>query len=186
MCVLIRKSKGHMKTKQTAILFLTTIALSMSAADSTVRLRFPVTGFSIAPLEVSPGDKTCQALVMFLPATGDFAGNVNVQIQPYSGTLEEYTTLTLKQFKDAGVKVIEQKKIGKSGVLFEYNGDLQGRTLHWYARAEKAGGHVYLATATATEEEWAGQGARLKSCVDSLRCEGSESTPAPGASPSHK
>ena len=175
-----------MKTKQTAILFLTTIALSMSAADSTVRLRFPVTGFSIAPLEVAPGDKTCQALVMFLPATGDFAGNVNVQIQPYSGTIEEYTTLTLNQFKNASVKVIEQRKTGKSGVVFEYNGELQGRALHWYARAEKTGGHVYLATATATEEEWAGQGAKLRNCVDSLRCEGSESIPAPSTSQPHK
>ena len=128
----------------------------------------------------------CVLLVMFLPATVDFAGSVNVQIQPYTGTIEEYTTLTLKQFKNAGLKIIEQKKAGKSGVVFEYNGKLQGRSLHWYARAEKSGGQVYLATATATEEEWAGQGGKLKSCVDSLRCESNESVAAPSASPPHR
>jgi hypothetical protein len=160
-----------MKTKQTLILFLATLTLSVAAADSANRLRFPVTGFSIAPLETSPGDSTCQALMMFLPATGSFAANVNVQIQPFSGTIEEYTKLTLKQFEDLGIKVIEQKKAGKSAVIFEYSGKLQGRSLHLYARAEKAGGHFYLTTATATEEEWPKQGVQLKACVDSFRCE---------------
>ena len=114
-----------MKAKQTVILFLATLALSLSAADSTNRLSFPVAGFSITPLEVPPGKTICQPLIMSLPATGNFAGNVNVQIQPYSGTIAEYTTLTLKQFKDAGVKVIEQKKAGTAGVVFEYSGELQ-------------------------------------------------------------
>ncbi len=160
-----------MKRKQSAILFLFTVALSLPAADSTNRLCFPAAGFSIAPLEVSAGEDRRQALMMFLPATGYFAGNVNVQIQPYSGPIEEYTTLTLKQFKDAGLKVIAQKKAGASGVVVEYSGESQGRTLHWYARAEKKAGHVYLATATATEQDWPTQAAQLKACVDSLRCE---------------
>jgi len=175
-----------MKAKQTVILFLATLALSLSAADSTNRLSFPVAGFSITPLEVPPGKSICQPLIMSLPATGNFAGNVNVQIQPYSGTIAEYTTLTLKQFKDAGVKVIEQKKAGTSGVVFEYSGELQGRSLHWYARAEKAAGHVYLATATTTEQEWPRQSAQLKACVDSLRSESGEPGAAPNAAPPHR
>jgi hypothetical protein len=122
-------------------------------------------------LEVRPGETTCQALAMFLPASANFAANVNVQIQPYSGTIDQYLTLTINQFKDAGVKLIEQKKVGKSGIVVEYSGQLQGQSLHWYARAEKAGGHVYLATATTAEQDWARQGAQLKACVDSLRCE---------------
>lgn len=175
-----------MKTKSIAILFLMTLALSLPAVDSTNRLYFPVTGFSIAPLETPPGEHTCQALMMFLPATGNFAGNVNVQVQPYRGTFEEYTTLTLNQFKDAGVKLIAQKKAGNSGVVMEYTGVMQGRALHWYARAEKAGDHVYLATATATEQDWARQGPQLKTCVDSLRCESREPVAAPNAALPHR
>jgi hypothetical protein len=164
----------RMKTMQSLVLFLAMLAFSLPAADSTNRLHFPVTGFSIAPLEGVAGETTRQVLMMFLPPNGNFAGNVNVQIQPYNGTIDEYMALTQKQFKDAGVKVIEQKKVGKSVVVFEYSGELQGQSLHWYARAEKSAGHVYLATATAAEQQWAKQGAQLKACVDSLRCERGE------------
>jgi hypothetical protein len=163
-----------MKTTLSVILFLAMPALSLPAADSTNRLHFPVTGFSIAPLEAVPGETSRQVLMMFLPLNGTLAGNVNVQVQPYNGTIEEYMELTQKQFKDAGVKVIEQKKAGKSVVAFEYSGRLQGQSLHWYARAEKSAGHVYLATATAVEQQWAKQAAQLKACVDSLRCERGE------------
>jgi hypothetical protein len=71
-------------------------------------------------------------------------------------------------------------------VTFEYSGPLQGRSLHWYARAEKSGGRVYLATATAAEQQWAKQGAQLKACVDSLRCETGEQVVAPNAAPPHR
>jgi len=112
--------------------------------------------------------------MMFLPVSEGFAGNVNVQIQPYSGTIEDYVALTLKQFKSAGVKLVQQKGPAKSVVFFEYTGKLQGQSLHWYARAEKSGSNVYLATATAAPLQWKAESDRLKSCVDSLRCEGGE------------
>ena len=172
-----------MKTKQTIIVFLVTLAPTLFAAESTNRLRFPLTGFSIAPLEVSPGEITCQALTMGLPATTNFAGNVNVQIQPYSGTIEEYITLTLKQFRDANVKLIEQKRTGRLGLAFEYIGEFEGQTLHWYARAEKGVRHVYLATATAAEQDWPRQATQLKACVDSLRCESGLSGGGPNPTP---
>jgi hypothetical protein len=138
-----------MKTKLTIFLSLVTLALALPAAEGTNSLYFPASGFSIAPLGASSGEKTVQILMMFLPATNNFAGNVNVQIQPYGATLEEYVRLTLDQCKDAGLKVIAQNKAGKSAVVFEYSGAPQGRALHWYARAEKTPGHVYLVTATA-------------------------------------
>jgi len=170
-----------MKGKQAVILFLVSFPLLLSAAESTNRLRFPLSGFSIAPLEVAPGQITCQPLTMSLPATSNFAGNVNVQIQPYSGTIDEYMTLTLKQFKDAGIKLIEQKKAGRLGVVFEYSGELQGQSLHWYARAEKAARYVYLATATAAEQDWPKQASQLKNCVDSFRCESGRAVAGPNA-----
>src|SRR5213075_3222637 len=131
---------SQMKIKRIAILLLATLALSLPAADSTNRLHFPVSGFSIAPLEAPLGEKPSQSLMIFLPVTGKLAANVNVQIQPYSGSIVDYTTLSLKQFEDAGLKVIEQKKAGKSGAVFEYTGEMERRALHWYARAEKKEG----------------------------------------------
>src|SRR5437016_8997831 len=116
---------------------LAMLLISAGASESTNRLKFPAAGFSIAPLDSPPGNATYQALLMCLPPTENFAGNVNVQIQPYNGTLDEYMTLTSSQFKSAGLKVVEQKRLAKSVAAFEYYGEMQGKSLHWYARAEK-------------------------------------------------
>jgi len=159
-----------------SVLALATFVLSATASDSTNRLNFAAAGFSIAPLESSPGSTPYQALMMMLPVTDNFAANVNVQIQPYPGTLDEYTTLTLQQFKDAEMKVIQQKRLSKSVQLFEYSGEMQGKSLHWYARAEKFGDKVYLATATSTADQWRKEGPKLRDCIDSFRSNGGDAT----------
>jgi hypothetical protein len=158
------------KTLLTALVFAS-MAFSLSAADSTNRLHFPTEGFSIAALEVSPGQATQGALMMFLPSRHGFAANVNVVIQPYTDTIDQYTTLTLSQFKEGGITLIQQKKAGASSVIFEYSGVVNGNTLLWYAKAEKSGDHVYLVTATANKSDWSKQSAQLKACVDSFKCE---------------
>jgi hypothetical protein len=151
------------------------------AGESTNRLHFPAAGFSIAPLDIPPGESPQQALAMYLPTSDGFAAYVNVQIQPYTGTIEGYIALTSKQFKSAGIKVLQEKTLTKSVALFEYTGKVEGRPLHWYARAEKSGDAVYLVTATATPQQWSKESARLKSCVDGFRCEDGEPSPAPNA-----
>ncbi|MCW5624127.1 MAG: hypothetical protein KIT73_05340 [Burkholderiales bacterium] len=151
------------------------VALNLEAAEPAV-LQFPVGGFSIQALEERPGNMTRQALVMALPATGDFAANVNVQIQPFDGSLDEYVALSEEQFRAMGLQSIGQQRPDANTVVFEYTGELQGRRLHWYSRAERAPGRIYLATATATEQQWRTDGARLKTCVDSLRRTGDSIT----------
>src|SRR3954466_9566891 len=144
-----------MKTKLFCLSLSVFLSVLAPPGQSTNRLNFPAAGFSIAPLEVAPGQSPQQALIMFLPVTDGFAANVAVQIQPYTGTMEEYVALTFKQFKTVHVKVLEQKTPTKSVATFEYAGEMQGgRSLHWYARAEKSGDSVYLVTATATPSQW--------------------------------
>src|SRR5262245_51871739 len=159
-------SKATMKTKLLLLYSIVTALGPVSAADSTNRLHFPVAGFSIERLDAAPGNSTQQALMLFLEPTDGFAANVNVQIQPYTGTIDEFVALTLQQFKDAGIKVLQQKSQGKTSVLMEYAGEIQRRPLHWYARAEKSADRVYLVTATAMEQRWEKEAARLKACVD--------------------
>ena len=156
------------------LLTLAAFTLKTSAAESTNRLIFPVSGFSIKPLETRLGELHQQALVMALPASDGFAANVNVQIQPYSGTLDEYIALSEEQFKAAGYKVLQRSRQGQSAVVFEHTGAMQGRALHWYARAERAKGRVYLVTATALETQWKTDSVMLKACVDSFRRENGE------------
>jgi hypothetical protein len=158
------------KTSFAILLATLTIAV---AADSTNRLHFPAAGFSVAALDAAPGEATCQTLMMFLPVKDGFAPNVNVQIQqPYEGTIEDYTKLTLGQFKEAKLKVLDRKPLGKSAALFEYTGEMQGHPLHWYARAVKSGNKIYLITATDTAANWQKDADQLRACVDSFRVEG--------------
>ena len=170
---------------RTFVLLLTLAAFTMrtNAAESTNRLLFPVTGFSIKPLETPLGKVPQQALFMALPASDGFAANVNVQIQPYSGTLDEYIALSEEQFKAAGFKVVQRSKQGQSAVVFEYVGEMQGRALHWYAKAVHATDRVYLVTATATETQWKREAVPLKECIDSFRREEGEAGPANGSQP---
>jgi hypothetical protein len=164
------------------LFFFSSFALLLAlpcAGESTNRLHFPAAGFTIAPLDAPPGESPQQALAMFLPASDGFAANVNVQIQPYTGTIEGYITLTSQQFKSAGIKVLQEKTLTKSVALFEYTGKAQGQPLHWYARAEKSGDAVFLVTATATPQQWSKESARLKACVDSFRCGDGEQNLAP-------
>jgi hypothetical protein len=141
---------------------------SLAAGAASARLVFPRNGFSIAPLDdLSPGSSIVAVQMSLAPSDG-FAPNVNVQVQPFTGSLEDYVALSRKQFDDMGLTVISENKAGKAATSFEYSGSLRESPLHFYARAEKRGGSVYLATATSTESQWASVGARLKACVDSF------------------
>jgi hypothetical protein len=151
------------------------IALAVPAArgQSAKPMHFATSGFSIAPLESPPGDTVIQPLIMCLPVRDGFAANVNVQIQPYKGKLDDYSSLTVAQLKAAGLTLLQYKSGGKTVAIYEYNGTTQGRVLHYYQRAEKSGDSVYLTTATAPEDQWAELRPRLKACVDSCHADAS-------------
>jgi hypothetical protein len=121
--------------------------------------------------------------MMFLPVADGFAASVNVQIQPYGSTIDDYLALSVRQCETAGFKLLQQKNTDKSVAMLEYSGEMQGRLLHWYARAEKSAGKVYLVTATAADEQWSKVAPQLKACVDSFRCDSGEHGAPPNAAP---
>ena len=135
------------------------------------RLQFCEAGFSIAPLEAKPGDTPYQALMMFLPAKADFAANVNVQIQPFTGTIKDYAEISREQFKTMHWTLVRETPVGTNALIFEYTGSMQGAKLHWYAKAEYVGDKVYLVTATAPDAQWKEVSAKLIACVDSFKVE---------------
>lgn len=167
-----------MTKKLLILLVLLTASGVTTRGQSTNRLQFPAAGFSIAPLDAPPGPSPRQPLMMFLPATDGLAPNINVQIQPYEGTFDDYTALSLQQFKAEGFKVLQNKTEGKTSALFEYTGEMKGRSLHWYTRVEKHEDKVYLVTATSTEEQWKKVSTQLKTCVDSFQCDAGKKGPA--------
>ena len=78
--------------------------------------------------------------------------------------------MNTRQFKTMGLAILSEKSRPTS-VTWEYSGTLQGRQLHFYAKAEQGEGKVYLVTATATEPQWKTLGAKLKACVESFALE---------------
>ena len=106
-------------------------------------------GISIdAPIAKDTKVPNYQIAMFFLPASDNFAANVNVQKQQFAESIDAYDKLTTSQFKLFNMTVLNRILKGNE-LRYECKGDMQGRTLHWYARAIKAGQHIYLVTATA-------------------------------------
>ena len=143
-------------------------ALAFSSTGFATTLVFDKAGFEINSLESPPGPEGAQALIMMLPAEGGFAANVNVQIQPYAGSLDEYKKLSESQFNQLDFKVMTSS-IENNVLKFEYAGSMNDQTLHWYSRAIKKGNFVYLVTATSQEKSWQKNKAALVASVNSFK-----------------
>jgi hypothetical protein len=141
-------------------------------ADTTARtkstLSFGEHGFSIDPPVGHDATQVQQVVMLMLPAADGFSPNVNVQVQPFTGTMEEYLRLSNDQFKANGVKIVAEKHDAKTAML-EYTGPYGGRPLHWYSRAFLAKNGIVLATATSAETQWPKLSTVLRQSVDSLR-----------------
>ncbi len=149
------------------ILALVAAATAARAQTSNRTLSFAEHGFAIDAPAGHDDEKVHQVVALYLPQTGGFAPNVNVQVQPFAGTMDEYIAISRDQFKANGVKLVTEKHDAKSATL-EYTGALQGHALHWYARAYRGKKGIVLATATTDESQWTSAGPALRRSVDSL------------------
>ncbi len=143
----------------------------IAALAQTSRLSFPANGFSVDVLEeANPSAEQASApLVMTLPPSGGFAPNVNVSIQPYTGNLEDYVTLSEGQFKTGNYKVLNTKKLDSKMWQWEYTGMVKSLALHFYSKVIVNGKKAFLSTATATETQWKVHAERLKNVVNSFK-----------------
>lgn len=139
-----------------------------AAAYAQQPLAFPQYGFKIEPLKAANVTPPASPVILFMPPSGGFASNVNIQIQPFDKGIEAYATASKGQFTGAGVTINSEKIEGDTWTV-EYSGDMQGRKLHFYARALFKKDRVFLATATALQGDWVTSSAALKACVDSLQ-----------------
>jgi hypothetical protein len=162
-----------------AALFSLAICSQLRAAT----IELPLYGFQIDPLDAAPDASTATTVLQtFLPATDGFAPNIIVQIQPYTGTIKDYATLSRKQFEQMKWNVISDQQSGDNEWSVDYTGSFQGADLHFYARAVSTGGKVYLVTGTAKESQWITVSDTLRKHVDSLKVTPSTPT-APSSTP---
>ncbi len=147
---------------------LYTAAIFTSATAATIDL--PQYGFTIEALDAPPSATTATtALMTFLPAAEGFAPSINVNIQPYPGSITSYITMSKDQFKHMNWTIAAEKQNGESEWIVEYTGPMQGNDFHFYARAVANKGKVYLVTATAKETQWNSVSGLLRKAVDAFK-----------------
>lgn len=146
----------------------------MVSAAARESLHFPLHRFSITPLEGRTAGKQSVLLFMSLPASGGFGPNVNVVAQPAPPSIDDYLSISKREFEQKDMKILKADKVDDQTAVVEYTGNLQNRSLHFYAKAILKGKEVLLATATATEQQWESDGAQLRTCVDSFRRDAGE------------
>tara|TARA_Y100000782_G_C10148602_1_gene250498 strand:- start:436 stop:1011 length:576 start_codon:yes stop_codon:yes gene_type:complete len=143
------------------LITLLTVFLSIQATA----LDFPKSGFTIPAFDGETSAAGSQPLTMMIPAVNGFSSNVNVQIQAYPSTIEDYKVLSEAQFKQMGIQALTSKIQGDS-YFIEYEGVMNGHSLHFYSKAIKKGGLIYLATATALSTSWSSDKAQLIKVID--------------------
>jgi len=132
-------------------------------------IEFPQYGFQIDALDAPASEQPASALIMFLPPSDGFSPNINIQIQPYTGTIKEYADLSKGQFSKMNWKVLSESQPAENEWVVEYEGTTTGRDLHFLARAVAKEGKVYLVTATAAKSQWESVQETLKKHVQSFQ-----------------
>jgi hypothetical protein len=121
-----------------------------------------------ALIEKAPG----KTLFIKADETGRASANINVQIQPFTGTVKEYVDVSKAQFEqmfEKGWKILSEKQDGEKQWSCELTGTAKGKDYHFYARAVREGSKVYLITATALQEEWGSFGEKMRRHVDAFK-----------------
>jgi hypothetical protein len=168
------------RTKVIAAAAFLSLATFLPVRAATIDL--PLYGFQIDALDATPSTSApTTVLEMFLPATESFAPNINVQIQPYTGTIKDYVTLSKGQFEQMKWKIVSEQQTGDNEWDVEYTGSYQGSDLHFYARAVSTNGKVLIATATAKESQWPAVSDTLKKRVDSFKVTPTSQSAPPSA-----
>jgi hypothetical protein len=161
---------SFMKNTTRAICVAAFVALAICSRSGAAAFELPLYGFQIDALDAAPDESNPTTVIQtFLPATEGFAPNIIVQIQPYSGTIKDYATVTKGEFEEMKWKVISAQQPSDNEWNVEYTGSLQSNDLHFYARAVSANGKVYLITATAKESQWTTVSDTLRKHVDSFK-----------------
>lgn len=144
------------------------LLIAASASVFAGPLEFPKYGFSIDALEPESFENGANPLILCLPAKDNFAANVNVAVQPFTGTMKQYIEISKDQFRSAGMKILSEKNGSDTEWVCEYAGEMNGSALHWYARAVAKGKLVYLVTGTGLDADWKDQSAAIIKCVESF------------------
>ena len=118
-------------------------------------------GYSVSPPEFAgppPGSVATRVNVLAPPEAG-FSANMGVMVQEARITREQFIARTEEQFDAAGMTLRSSSKrevSGQPAVLFDYHGQLNGRSLRFLQLAVVLPERVLLLTYTAPVSTFAG------------------------------
>jgi hypothetical protein len=151
-------------------LFTALVVAGPFAHAQDAKADFPKSGFSISPLDVEPGNSPARMVASFLlPPENGFQSNVNVMLMAGHRSIASFVDVTKKEFAGLSVTIVSDEKPDDHSWIVEYIMKQRDTKMHFYARAVYQDGHVYLATGTARDADWAKAAVKLKACVDSLK-----------------
>ena len=147
------------------IVFAVLAMCSLNAVSS--ELNFDELGFTMKSLSDS-STSPHQVVMLTLPPEHGFSSNVAVMIQAYEGTLAEYKALTQEQFKTHNISLVNEH-LAETYLIIEYTGFMQDKSLHWYAKAMKKNGSIFLATGSTLGALWDKDKDKIIKSVNSLK-----------------
>lgn len=122
-------------------------------------------GFSI---ELPSAPKSGVVATFLLPAQNGFTANVTIIKQFYFEDLRAYHELASDQHKESKVAMLHSK-LSVDSIFYEFTDTREGRKMHWYQKVYKKEHTIYVATATALDEDWDSQKAELVKSIDSFK-----------------
>jgi hypothetical protein len=162
-----------MKTKA-KFAFATLLAICASSALTAAEGDLPHYGAQLKELDALIEKAPGKTLFIKVDETGRVSANINIQIQPFTGTMKEYMDGSQAQFEqmfEKGWKILSEKQDGEKEWSCELTGTAKGKDYHFYARAVREGGKVYLITATALQEHWGSFGEKMRRHVDAFKAQ---------------
>ena len=134
-------------------------------------------GYTVSSPEfaaAAPGGNILRLTVSAPPEAG-FAANMGVMVQEVKTTREQYIALSEKQFAAAGMTIRGSSKrdvSGRPAVVFDYEGQMGGRGLHFLSMAVLLPDRVLLVTYTAPASAFGALEAEFRRSLDSFKLTG--------------
>ncbi len=149
--------------------FICSVSLMISTTED--RYTNSAFNFELTPPSLS-GTAPVMPVQFYLPAENGFAGNMNIQVQPWDKGLNEYKMLSLSQMKQYGLEVIFAEIKKSNGLEFfeiEYKGAMNTVPLYFFARGYKSSKGVILITASMHQSSKDRQYPIFKKSVESFK-----------------
>jgi hypothetical protein len=130
---------------------------------------------SIPDFAAPPTGGSVPRLTVSAPPEAGFAANMGVMVQEIKASREQYIELTESQAAANGMTMRSSSKrevSGRPAVLFDYEGQMRGRSLRFLSLAVILPERVLLITYTAPASSFAGLEGEFRRSLESLRLTG--------------